>query len=92
MSQELICRAISEFRRIEFSRNGRKRSLDPYAVYSKMRSGPARVVGMDLSSAPPWTDILIDEISSVEITDKTFVPDLKHDPNVLYDHIICCIK
>jgi predicted DNA-binding transcriptional regulator YafY len=96
--QEIICRAIAARRVISFSYKDRERTVEPYLLaYNK--AGNLAVSAWFLTGSSDtgdegWRAYLLDEISDVTVTERTFDgrrPGYRRDGGKSFHDVQCAV-
>ena len=90
MSQDELCRGIKELRVVEFDYEGHRCSVCPYVVYRKGEDARILLAGFQGSPSRGYREYLVGNITKLDITNSTFLPDVTFDTQASeYQDFIC---
>ena len=91
MSQDELCQAIYEKRRVEFIYQDTRRSVDPYIVYEDMDTGKILLDGIQATRTGALSTFRVADITGVTLKER-FMPIVIDSGASRYKKTICLVE
>ena len=91
MSQDTLCQAINEMRRVEFTYQDTQYSLDPYILYEDVDTGEILFDGIQATRTSRLSTFRVSHTTDVTLKER-FKPIVINSGAPRYKKAICLVK